>query len=405
MPSLGERVLWLRARDYVQRYHPAIIGIAGSSGTELAKAAVSLAVTDSRHVRTAPVPMPSRAGAALAVLGATSAKVTTSWFKLLLGSRIKELAEEEPSMIVLALSGQKPGDIDFIARQLPLRVAVLLNTQSHDLHLYQNQDFIAHEYGSLIAALPREGTACLNKDDPRIAALADKTKATVVWFGASAGSDVRILRAKRLPRGGFACEVSVHGTTVELYLPHLVAASQLSSVAAALAAATAAGVPARRAAERISQLQPPRGSLRILAGRAESRLMDDSADATPESMLGALGALKELPAHRRVAVLGGIENLGGQAQWWHEEIGRRAAEVSDVFIAVGENMRQAGAAALRTDNTDVHHLTSPRDAAKWLPPHLRAGDLVLICGDREARMEEVTKSLLANRGDVSQLVK
>src|SRR5688572_17154421 len=108
MQKLGERVLWLRVRDYLRRYHPAVIGVTGSSGTELTKDALTLLLAGSRHVRVAPVPMRSRAAVALAALGATSEKITTSWLRLLAGSRVKELAEEEPTIILLALTGDTP---------------------------------------------------------------------------------------------------------------------------------------------------------------------------------------------------------------------------------------------------------------------------------------------------------
>jgi UDP-N-acetylmuramoyl-tripeptide--D-alanyl-D-alanine ligase len=405
MQALGQRILWLRARDYLRRYRPTVVGITGSSGVEVAKAALALALADSRHVRTAPANMQTRVGVALATLGTTSAKVRTNWLRLLSGSRLKEFAEEEPTIIVLALGGDKPGDIDFFARQLPVSVAVVTQVQSHSLHLYQNLDLIAHEYASLVASLPRESTACLNRDDPRVAALADKTKAKVLWYGRSAGADVRLVRSQRMPRSGFAVEFVVQGKSFEVHLPHLVSAEQLTGVAAALAAVVALGSDVRRAAERLSQLKPPRGDMRRLAGKGGAQLLDDSSNATPESMLASLGVAQELSAKRRIVILGGIENLGAETHRWHERIGLRAAEVSDIFIAVGDTMRQAGAVALKTDDTDVHHFQQAKDVGKWLEPYLGTGDLVLICGDRAARMEEVTKRLLADPADESQLVK
>ena len=404
MHLLGQRILWARTRDYLQRYRPAIVGITGSAGSEMTRAAIALALADSRQVRTSPANVRTRAGVALAALGATSEKMRTSWMRLLAGSRIKELAEEEPSVIVLALPGDRPGEIDFFARNLPLSVAVVTSVQSVHLDLYQNQDLVAHEYASLLAALPPEGTACLNRDDPRVAALAGKTKAKIIWYGRAAGADVRLVRAQRMPSQGYACEFMARGVSIEVHLPHILAADQLLYIAAALAAALALGGNAREAARHLAQLKPPRGNMRQLSGRGGSHLLDDSDSATPESMMAALTTLHELPAQRRIAVLGGIENLGSQAQVWHEKIGRRAAETSDIFIAVGENMRQAGAVALRTDDTDVHHFDTSRDVGTWLQQFLGKGDLVLISGDRAARLEEVTRRLLANPGDASQLV-
>ena len=266
---------------------------------------------------------------------------------------------------------------------------------------------VAHEQNSLIAALPPNGTACLNADDQLVVQMADHTKAQVIWFGKSAKADIRLARAQRLPGLGYACEFAVRGAPLELHLPNIIARHQLSNITAVLAIVAALESDVKHAAGRLIKLKPPPGRMRLLAGRNNARLLDDSYNASPESMLAALGTLSELSTQgRRIAILGDIDNLGAQALSWHKKIGERAAEVADVFIAVGVNMLQhAGTAALQQKSTDVHRFKDSRNVGKWLSDFLQQDDLVLINGSRAMHMEEVVGRLLANpERDASQLV-
>jgi UDP-N-acetylmuramoyl-tripeptide--D-alanyl-D-alanine ligase len=404
--TIGRRILWQRTQDYLKRYQPTVVGITGSTGTALVKDALFLMLKDTQRIRAAPFSYHTRAGVALATLGVSRQRISSGWIRLLAGSRVKELAEEEPSVILLELSSVTPGDVDFFAQTLPVACAIVTNVQSANLHLYKSKDLVAHEQSSLIAALPQAAVACLNRDDPLVAAMAGVARARVIWFGESDGSDIRLVRTHRVSGGGHACEFVAHGRPLEVHLPHIVAPHQLVHVAAALAGVSALGNDIEQAAACLGKLTPPRGRLQLITGRAGSNLLDDSYDATPESMLAALEALAALPLSdtsrsqgrrgRRIAILGDIEHLGAYAVSWHSRIGEQAASSANIVIAVGENMRTAGAAALRAGAADVHHFPDSRSVGEWLGEYVREGDLILVCGSRTMRMERVVNQLLAD---------
>lgn len=395
MKQLGQRILWQRARDYLNRYRPLIIGIAGSTGKTMTKDAIKLSLEADLHVRAAAGSYNTPIGVALNLLGLTARQARRHWIRLLAGSRIKELTEEEPNLIILELGADRPGDIDFLANKLPFTIGVVTNVQSTHLRLFSNLDMVAHEMMSLVVDLPPTGHAVLNADDPQVSGMVEHSRAPAIFFGEGKGADVRLLRAQRLNSHGFACEIAIAGAIHELHLPHVVARHQLSNVLAALAVAVALEANIKEAFRRLPALLPPPGRMRLLAGRNGSRLLDDSYSASPESTLAALATLLELPARRRIAILGDMLDLGLQSLPYHQQIGRRAAQVSDVLVTVGDDMRAAAGSALNTDDTDVHHFDDSRDVGKWLASFLKEGDLVLIKGSRDMRMEEVTKRLLS----------
>jgi alanine racemase len=114
-----------------------------------------------------------------------------------------------------------------------------------------------------------------------------------------------------------------------------------------------------------------------------------------------LQALSDLaPAGaRRIAVLGDMGQLGSYEREAHQQVGLAAAEKSDLLITVGERaelMAQAAQERLNPENIVITY--SPAQAARYLRPRLAAGDVVLVKGDVEARLERAARELLDDPG-------
>lgn len=396
MKYLGQKVLWLRARDYLKRYQPLLIGVTGSTGKTLTKEAIALALKDHRHVRVSPQSYNTPIGVALSILGVSAPYSRWGWVRLLSRSLVREVSRPEPDTIILELGADRPGDIGFLVKQARITIGVVTNISSTHLRLFTSKEMVAHEKMALITSLPRDGFAILNQDDPLVAHMHTHTPATVIWYGTSRETHIGLVRAERLSTGGFALEVTVNGQHYELSLRNIIARHQLGSVLAALAIASALKISTKQAIANLQNLIPPPGRMRLFVGKRGSGLIDDSYNASPEATLAALQTLKELPGRRKIAILGDMLDLGSETISWHEKIGEQAASIADIFIGVGQQMRHAQARALRTQNVDCHHFEDSRDVGKWLIDFLRPGDLVLIKGSRAMHMEHVTKRLLAN---------
>src|SRR3989338_6985071 len=103
LKNIGRLILWQRARDYLSRYHPLVIGVIGSAGKTMVKDALVLALKDARHIRCSPDSYHTRLGVALTILGINQAAATKHWWRLLTGSRLRELLGPEPDTVILEL--------------------------------------------------------------------------------------------------------------------------------------------------------------------------------------------------------------------------------------------------------------------------------------------------------------
>ena len=127
-------------------------------------------------------------------------------------------------------------------------------------------------------------------------------------------------------------------------------------------------------------------------------VVNDAYNANPESMRAALAALAGLPARRRIAVLGGMAELGSGAAAEHERLGRDAgAAGADLVVAVGPDavgIADGATAAGRRRGEDSVHVPDRATAREFLSEVLRPGDVVLVKASRSYGLELLAADLL-----------
>jgi alanine racemase len=123
-------------------------------------------------------------------------------------------------------------------------------------------------------------------------------------------------------------------------------------------------------------------------------------------MRAALDTLADLPAGRRIAVLGGMDQLGAISREAHDRTGRHAAQVADMLITKGEEGRWIAEAAMEAGLTPSQSYVTYRseEAVERLRAELAPEDVVLVKGSAEDRMEEVVAGLLASPAQASELL-
>jgi UDP-N-acetylmuramoyl-tripeptide--D-alanyl-D-alanine ligase len=148
--------------------------------------------------------------------------------------------------------------------------------------------------------------------------------------------------------------------------------------------------------EVISGLRDPTIQVRlgVIRGVHGTTLLDDTYNASPASTVAALNLLAEMDG-RKIAVLGDMLELGKYEAAGHRLVGRRAAELVAVLVAVGELGGLIGQEALAAGMPEsAVHLVSENDqAVSVLEGVLEQGDFVLVKGSRGMAMENIVSQL------------
>jgi UDP-N-acetylmuramoyl-tripeptide--D-alanyl-D-alanine ligase len=124
-------------------------------------------------------------------------------------------------------------------------------------------------------------------------------------------------------------------------------------------------------------------------------MLDDTYNASPESMLAALNLLSEMDSNRKIAVLGDMLELGPYEKQGHELVGQRAAQVSKILITLGPRAHMYAEAARRAGmkSNRILEFEAIEPVTEWLKVNLTQDDAVLLKGSRGLRMDRITAAL------------
>jgi UDP-N-acetylmuramoyl-tripeptide--D-alanyl-D-alanine ligase len=311
-------------------------------------------------------------------------------------------ADEGTRYLVLEMGARGTGHIARLCQVARPDVGVVLNVGSAHLGEFGSPEGIAQAKGELVEALPGGGTAVLNADDPRVLGMAARTRARVVTTGRSADADVRAegvtLDDGARPRFTLVADGDEHPVALQVVGEH-----QVANALSAAGAALAAGMTPAAVAAALSAAGPVSRWRMEVDRRADGvTVVNDAYNANPESMRAALAALAGLPGERRIAVLGGMAELGSDAAAEHERLGRDAVAAGvDLVVAVGPDavgIADGATGAGGRSGEDSVHVPDRAAARELLSEVLRPGDVVLVKASRSYGLELLAADLLRGAG-------
>lgn len=406
LKSILQFKLKLLAKLILARYKPRVVGITGSMGKSSCKEAVYAVLHGHYRVRRNRGSYNNEVGLPLTIIGDMSAPASlVAWMGVFLRGCALLLWRQRtyPEILVLEMGADHPGDIDYLLSIVRPEIGVVTMVSESHLEFFGSSENIAKEKGKLIAALPKNGTAILNADDARVAAMRDLAEIKVMTFGMSTDADVvssvaTVQEVSVDGDWGMNWKIVYEGSTVPVFLPGVLGVQQVYPAMAAATVGLACGLHLVDVSEGLRTYQSPPGRMRVLDGVKRAHIIDDTYNAAPASTIAALQVLSELPAPgQRIAVLGDMLELGGRTEEGHREVGRFAAGIVQVLVTVGEAARliaeEAKASGLSEDK--VFSFATSRDARKFVEERLHPGDVVLVKGSRKMRMERVVKEIMA----------
>ena len=241
------------------------------------------------------------------------------------------------------------------------------------------------EKSKILRDVPQDGLVVLNGDDENVRWMGTQTRARVVTVGLGEGNDVRAsdIRIDRFPpRTRF--RVHVDGRTHSTSTP-LIGEGNVRSVLAAFAVAVHEGVPTAKALSALEELRPAPERLQPLRTTSGVVLLLDTRKGAIETIEVGAEVLREMPAERKVAVLGDIEEPPGPQGPLYQRVAGRLASVVDLILFVGGSTAYAsvatGAGKAGFPREKVLYAgRSTREAIAMLQGRVDAGDVVWIKG-------------------------
>ncbi|MFV0888412.1 UDP-N-acetylmuramoyl-tripeptide--D-alanyl-D-alanine ligase [Metapseudomonas otitidis] len=295
-----------------------------------------------------------------------------------------ELAPEHRSAVI-ELGASRVGEIAYTVGLTRPHVAIINNAGNAHVGEFGGPEKIVLAKGEILEGLASDGTAVLNRDD----------KAFETWRERAAGrpvlsfalNDARAdLRAESIVRDARGCMgfrlVGVAGEA-DIQL-NLLGLHNVANALAAAAAAHALGVPLVGIREGLQNLQPVKGRTVAQLAASGMRVIDDSYNANPASMMAAVDILAGFSG-RTVLVLGDMGELGEWAEQGHRDVGLHARGKVSSLYAVGPLMRHA----VEAFGAGGRHFADQASLIEALSGEQDANTTILIKGSRSAAMDKV----------------
>ncbi|NWK94218.1 UDP-N-acetylmuramoylalanyl-D-glutamyl-2, 6-diaminopimelate--D-alanyl-D-alanine ligase [Sphingobium lactosutens] len=289
------------------------------------------------------------------------------------------------------------GELSALTRQVRPHVAIVTAIAPAHIEFFGTEAKIAEAKAEIFEGLEPGGTAIIPYDSPHVATLYSKAERhadRILTFGMSTEADIHALETIAAPGGG----TLVTAKLPEAELCFTVAAPGdhwVSNALAVLAAVEAVGGDLAAAGLALAEMPglPGRGERRILpVVGGEALLIDESYNANPLSMAATLKQLGREHADRRIAILGGMRELGDRSAELHSGLADpMAAGQVDFAILVGAEMAPLADAL---DGTIPYaHVPDTATAIPLIQTEMRAGDAILVKGSNGVGLSRLVAAL------------
>jgi UDP-N-acetylmuramoyl-tripeptide--D-alanyl-D-alanine ligase len=303
----------------------------------------------------------------------------------------------EHEAAVLEMGMYLGGEIADLARMARPRIGVVTAVQPVHLSRIGSLDAIEAAKGELLEALPPDGRAILNADDPIVRGMGTRSAARSMSYGFADDADVGAEAVVSAGLDGMRFVLRADGVRRPVTIPTLGRLSVHNALAAA-AVGRAAGLSLDEIGDGLAAgwSAPHRAELVRLGSVT---LVDDTYNASPRSVIAALDLLAGLPG-RRGAVLGEMLELGEAAEEGHRAVGEAAARTVDWLVVVGSGASGVadGALAAGMEPARIVRVRDAETALEAIPPRLRDGDVVLLKASRGIALDRVVDGLRAELG-------
>lgn len=358
------------ARSWRRKLDIRVIGITGSVGKSTTKEMVAEVLNQRYNTLKSPGNLNNEIGLPLSIL-----KLSSGYQRA-----------------VLEMGFYVPGEIAFLCDIAQPQVGVVTNIGTVHAERAGSQEAIAQGKSELVQALPEDGVAILNFDDPWVRKMEEKTRAQVFFYGLSPESDLWADNVEGQGLEGIRFRLHYQRETLHVHVPLI----GRHSVHTALRAAAVGLVEGLTWQEIFDGLNLGHTQLRLVAVRSKTGalILDDTYNASPESMLAALNLLDELDG-RKIAVLGDMLELGQYERQGHEMVGLRAAQVADTLLTLGSRAHMIAGAARKSGmkKSAVLEFEELEQVINWLDENLSKNDSVLIKGSHGLRMDRIVNAL------------
>lgn len=297
----------------------------------------------------------------------------------------------QTEILVLELGTSQFGEIYKLSELAQPNLAVFLNIAPAHLEYFGSLENVAKAKFELLEKLPTDKPVFVNLDDQILRQRAAIGKHKVISYAIDTPADYQALDVIISGNGHLDFRVKKNPLRLNLLGRH-----NVYNALVAYAVGDFFKLSPQQISQALQNYHPAHLRMEIREVRG-ARIINDSYNANPASMLAALEALAvSKTSGRRIAVLGDMLELGEKSAELHQEVGQKIPRLKiDLLITVGDQAEHLARGAVKNGMPAgaIRSLEDKKRAAQYLLSLIKPGDTVLLKGSRGMKMEEILKWL------------
>ncbi|MDN5332260.1 MAG: UDP-N-acetylmuramoyl-tripeptide--D-alanyl-D-alanine ligase [Tepidanaerobacteraceae bacterium] len=348
----------------------------------------------------------------VAITGSVGKTSTKEMVAAVLGSRYKVLKNEgnfnneiglpltifglddhEVGVVEMGMSGF--GEIRRLSILVKPKVGVITNIGVSHIEKLGSKENIARAKLEIAEVLSEKDLMVLNADSPELYAKKGKLIPRTLFFGIEKG-DLKAEDIVSLGQDGMTFRVTGDGIDFPVKIP-FVGIHQVYNALAAVAVGLEFGLSVDEIRRGLLDAKPCKMRLEFKKSRTGATVIDDSYNASPDSMKAALKVLSELgKGKKKAAVLGDMLELGDYAADAHREVGKCAAAVTDILVCIGNHAEDLARGALEEGLSSrfIYTFSKKDEALACMEKLVGDCDIILVKASRGMKMEEIVDFLV-----------
>lgn len=395
-------VLTAIAKAVLKKYKPTIIAVTGNVGKTTTKDIIASMLSAHAPTRSTIRSQNTSLTTPLSIFGIevqNKERNPLVWLKHVWSGLFLLIRDKDfPQFLVLEVSASGPGDITEQARWIRPDISVFTALQEMPVHLefFENRDQLFSEKMELAKYTKENGTIVYNDDDEFFPGLMKDVTKSKLPVGSQ--TDISLSEIEYTNRGVTA-DVVVRDATHHALIPGVWGDTYMQSVLLGCGVMQSLNFDITASLQQLEKdFTPIAGRMRVLKGKNDTTIIDDSYNASPIAVEAALDALQKVHATgQKFFLFGDMYELGVFEESAHRKIGVKAAGIAETILLVGEKTKITYDAIMQSGFSSLHvkHFETSDEAGFWLSGELQEGDVVLAKSSRHAiKMEQALRHIV-----------
>ena len=297
--------------------------------------------------------------------------------------------EAHHQVLILEMGARYEGNIDELCDIAEPHIAVVTNVGVAHLETFGSQDAIARTKSTLVRRLKPNGTAVLNADDQRVAAMADlRDDISTIKVGLQHGS----IQATDISYNHEGTQFKIsRDDKIETFNTRLLGAHNVQNMLLAVGVAAHFDIRLKTMALAARDIEPIEHRLE-LKKEGDITIINDAFNSNPAGAKNAIEILAQFQSGRRIIITPGMIELGDLEEEKNREFGRQIGQADlDLVVLVGQQRTvpiQKGIEETGLPAEQVKIVDSLFKANELMREYVQPGDVVLYENDLPDSFDE-----------------